>query len=127
MNIVNHKLFTAALSLGLLAGYAEPSFANDKGANSLKPLQALTFDAGQKRGVGYFTSATGNCRVVLTVAEAETVVADGFQATRIEISIPETQTARYVADGQTFAFTCSDHAEELTFKHLSTLASAADR
>lgn len=127
MNIVNHRLFAAALSLIILAGHAQVSEANDGSTNSVKQLHALTFNAGQKRAVGYFTAGTGKCRLVLTLAQSETGADDGFQATRFEISIPETQTRKYVADGQTFEFTCSQDAEEMTFKRLSMLTSAGEQ
>lgn len=127
MNIVNHKLFATAISLASLAGYSHAALASGPNTATFKPLHAVTFDVGPKRAVGYFTSATDKCQLVLTLADAQSADAGIFQATRFEISIPEYQIGNYVADGQTLEFACGQHAETMTFKRHSTVASASDR
>jgi hypothetical protein len=123
MTIIKTIVSAAALSGIAFAGHAGASLAN--GAQTFKPLQAISFDAGQKHGVGYFTNDSGLCKLVLTLAEnTNGHELQTFAATRYEAGVPADQSIRYTSDGHAFEFGCEDRAEAMTFKPLSTVASA---
>ena len=126
MNILSSKICAGALSIIASAGYCHASLAGETSL-SFKPLQALTFDAGHKRAVGYFTADADTCRLVLTLADDQAGASDTFQATRYEVTIPADRSSRYSSDGHIFEFGCAQHAEEITMKDLSTLASVEAR
>lgn len=109
----------AALSAALVAGHAGASLAGETQMQTLKPLQAVTFNAGEKTGVGYFYDEAGSCKLVLTLAEA----ADHFAATRYEAIVPAGQHGHYANGGRSFEFACQGQAIAMTFKQLDTVAS----
>jgi len=127
MTIVNHKLCAAAFSLVTLAGYSQATFAAGANTLSLKPLQALMIDAGQKRGVGYYTAENGDCRFVLTLTASEDAARVNFEATRIEFTIPHSGSKQYNNDGYVFEFGCGQSAQALTVSQLSRLAAAGSQ
>jgi hypothetical protein len=124
MTVIKTIVSAAALSGITLAGHAGASLAGDaKGAQIFKPIHGLSFDAGQKRGVGYFTNDSGLCKLVLTLAEnTNGDEPQTFTATRYEVAVPARQFTRYTSDGHAFEFGCEDRAEAMTFKPLSTVA-----
>jgi len=126
MTITKTIVSAAALSGIILAGQAGLLLASDANkAQTFKPLQGLSFDAGQKHGVGYFSNDAGQCKLVLTLAEKPN--RDEFQtfaATRYEVAVTPGQSTRYASDGRAFEFGCQDRAEAMTFRPLSTVASA---
>lgn len=128
MNIVNHKFCAAAFSLVALTGYSQVTFADGANGLSLKPLQALTIDAGQKRGVGYYTNENGDCRFVLTLTASADAARDDFEATRVEFTIPPSETKQYNSDdGHGFEFGCTQSAKALTVIQQSRFAVAGSR
>jgi hypothetical protein len=107
----------------IFAGHAGASVAGDTN-RTFKPLQGLSFDAGNKHGVGYFLSNSNTCKLVLTLADsANQDDQQGFTAARYEAAVPAGQNTRYTSEGHTFEFGCQASAEAMTFKVLSTVAS----
>jgi hypothetical protein len=109
--------FTSHIAVSL-AGWA------DQG-QTFKNYQGLSFEAGQKHAVGYFYDDAGDCKLVLTLTDAsEGNDRQSFTATRYEKAVPAGEITRYTAEGHAFEFGCQANAETMTFKPLSTVASA---
>jgi hypothetical protein len=126
MTIVKSIISAAALSSIALAGHAGASPAIDaNGVRTFKPLHAIVFDAGHKRGVGYFSNDAGNCKLVITLAdESKGDPSQSFTASRYEAAVSPGQFTRYASDDHAFEFGCAGRAEAMSFKPLSTVASA---
>ena len=127
MTISKNIIFAVALSAISFAGNAGASLAGETTKiQTIKPLQALSFDAGQKRGIGYFTSDASTCKLVLTLADTPNQdEPQGFTVSRYEAAVPAGKNTRYSSEeGRTFEFGCSAHAEAMTFKPLRSIASA---
>lgn len=122
MTIHKNILSAIALSGILFASHASTSLAGE--SQRFKPIQGLSFDAGQKHGVGYFLSEAGTCKLVLTLASNQGDPQD-FTVTRYETAIPAGQITRYTSqEGKAFEFGCQARAETMTFKPLSSIASS---
>lgn len=122
MTIRNTILSATALSGLLLTANSAASLAD--GAQTFKPGQGITFEAGSKHAVGYFVSDAGRCKLVLTLAGEpnwDNVV--GFSAIRHEATVAAGDSTRYANDGSSFEFGCGLRADVMTFKPLSTVAS----
>jgi hypothetical protein len=126
MTISKNISSAVALSGIIFAGHAGASLAADaKRAQTFKPLHAFSFDAGQKHGVGYFSNDAGLCKLVLTLAEKTNGdELQAFTATRYEATVRAHQFTRYTSDGHAIDFGCGDRAQAMTFRPLSTVASA---
>ena len=123
MTISKNIISAIALSGIIFAGHASASLAGETN-KTIKPLQGLSFDAGQKHGIGYFLSNANTCKLVLTLADSATQDdQQGFTAARYEAAVPAGQNTRYTSEGHTFEFGCQANAQAMTFKPLSTVAS----
>lgn len=116
-----------ALSLGLgLTTFSAALHADDAVAvKTVKPHAAMIFNVGAKHGVGYFTSAEKQCRLVLTVAdEPDWAGIQTFTATRLEADIPDGAATRYNStDGKALEFTCHADAREMSFREVERVVS----
>lgn len=123
--MTNTKSIFTAIAFASIAftAHAGTSAASESQIGTFKPYQALRFDAGEKHAVGYFYDAAGTCRLILTLAD-DTVGEESFTATRHEASVPAGRAVRYTTGGRAFEFGCAAHADAMTFKPLSTVASA---
>jgi hypothetical protein len=127
MTISKNIIFAVALSAISFAGNAGASLAGEAAkTQTIKPLQGLSFEAGQKRGIGYFTSDASTCKLVLTLADTPNQdEPQGFTVSRYEAAVPAGKNTRYSSEeGRTFEFGCNAHAEAMTFKPLRSIASA---
>lgn len=114
-----------ALSSALIAGHTGASVAGDEQAQTFKPFQGFTFEAGEKHAVGYFYDHEGSCKLVLTLAASTSGdPGEHFSATRYEALVPAGQNDHYADNGRTFEFGCGSGAVAMTFKALKTTASA---
>ena len=95
----------------------------------LKPLQGINFDLGTHRGVGYFLSENGKCRLVVTVAdEPNWKDVQTFTATRFEASIPAGQVTHYDApEGKVLEFACEADAQSGRMTTTKQYANQANR
>ena len=101
-------IVAAALS-ALFAGYAQ--------AETLKPMQGVSFHAGSKDAVAYFLSENGTCKFVLTSADKDA------QPTRIEAAISGGASSRYqLAEGNSLEVGCQADAQAMTIKMAATVA-----
>ena len=121
MTISKQIISSIALSGILFAGHAAASLAGEVNeSQTFKRFQDLSFEAGQKHGVGYFYDNAGSCKLVLTLANAST---ESLTAIRYERAVPVGQITRYTSEGRSFEFGCQANAEAMTFKPLSSVAS----
>ena len=126
MTIRHNILSAVALSGIIFASHAGVSHAGEANkTQTFKPLQALSINAGQKHGIGYFLSDAKTCNLVVTLAdEPNQDDPQGFTVIRYEAAVPAGQITRYTSEvGRTFEFGCQAHAAAMTFKPLSTVAS----
>ena len=107
MNSIKTIIIAAALSA--LSGYAQ--------AETLKPLQGVSFHAGSKDAVVYFLSDNGTCKFILTSADKDT------RPTRIEAAIAGGESSRYhFAEGNALEVACQADAQALTINMATTVA-----
>jgi hypothetical protein len=91
----------------------------------MKPIHAVTFDAGEKHAVGYFYPDAGRCKLVLTLAgEPDWDDPQSFSASRFESTVPAGRSTRYTSEGRSFEFHCQGDAQAMTFRALSSVATA---
>jgi hypothetical protein len=86
-------------------------------AETVKPMQGISFHAGSKDAGAYFLSESGTCKLVLTMTEK-----DG-QPTRFEAAITGGESTRYqLAEGQSLEFACQADAQAMTINSESAVA-----
>ena len=130
MTISKNIISAIALAGILFAGHAGASLAGEATkSQSFKPLQGLSINAGQKHAIGYFLSDANTCKLVLTLADASNQGdPQGFTVSRYEAAVPAGQNTRYTSeDGNVFEFGCQAHAEAMTFKPLTSVASSQSK
>ena len=129
MTIRKNIISAAALSEIFFAGPPGVALAGENKPQAIKPLQAFSFETGQKHGIGYFTSDASTCKLVVTLADAANHDdAQGFTATRYEAAIRAGQNTRYTSEeGQAFELSCLANAEAMTFKPLNSIASSQSK
>ena len=93
---------------------------------SMKPLSGVSFEAGEKHGVGYFLNENNRCKLVLTIAaEPNWDDASSFSATRFEAVISAGKATRYqVSEGKALEFVCQNSARSMTVQSQDNFASA---
>jgi hypothetical protein len=126
MTIRKSCISAAAFSALMLAVNLVGAQAGEISAiQEIKPIQGISFNAGNKHGVGYFYAEAGRCKLVLTLAE-EPIWDDqqGFSVERHESSVPASGFTRYTSEGHSFEFGCQAGARAMTFKSLSKVATA---
>jgi hypothetical protein len=125
MTTTQNIISAIALSSILFAGQTPASLAGEANTTqTFKGFQGLSFEAGQKHGVGYFYNDAGRCKLILTLADANRDDEQSLTITRYEAAVGAGQITRYTSEGHAFEFACQANAELMTFKALSTVASA---
>lgn len=113
MNSIKNKIAAVAVSIAL-------SFAAQAadGAQTLKPLQGVSFHVGTKHAVGYFLNDSNTCKLVLTLADDT-----NYAPTRFEASVADGSSTRYqLAEGKSLEFGCHDHAQVMKVNALEAVA-----
>ena len=112
MNTIKNIVFGFALLVSLLA-----MLETTQAAETVKPLQGVSFHAGSKDAVAYFLSEGRTCNLVVTMAER-----DG-QPTRFEAAITGGESTRYeLAEGKSLEFACQADAQAMVINSLATVA-----
>lgn len=83
-----------------------------------QPVQAISYELGSKRAVGYFSQVASACEVTLMVAEAvDPEVATPTSAARLRLSLEPGQGAALDSEeGQSIDLTCGPRAETLSVR-----------
>ncbi|PWB79452.1 MAG: hypothetical protein C3F11_20765 [Methylocystaceae bacterium] len=118
----------AALTLGgalLLAASPELAAAETRAPQTMKPLAAVSLDAGAKHVIGYFVSAEGACKLTLAVHEGGESAP--FSTSRLQVSVDAGKSAKFdTAEGKSLLFTCRPSAQTMTAAAIDRLASRID-
>lgn len=86
--------------------------------HNIKPMAAVTFNAGSKHGVGYFLKEQKSCKLVLTMSECTDVSSD-YTATRYETAIQAGSATSYgTSPGKALEFTCLQNAEAMSVREV---------
>lgn len=120
--------FIAALTLsGALSLAASPNLraAESRAPQTMKPLAAISLDAGTKHVIGYFVSAEGACKLTLAVNEGGGDAP--FSTSRLQVSVDAGKSAKFdSAEGKTLLFTCKPSAQAMTAVTIDRLAYCPD-
>jgi hypothetical protein len=112
MNTIKNIIVAATLSV-LSVAHIEAARA----ADTIKPLQGISFHVGNKDAVAYFLAEGGSCKLVLTMAE------DVSQPTRFEVAIATGQSTHYeLTQGKSLEFACQADGQAMEVNSLPTLA-----
>jgi hypothetical protein len=113
------------LSVAVLSGLVFSANTNTALANnvqSIKAIQGLSFDAGTRRAVAYFTKKRGQCQLVVTLAGEPDWNTGSLEITRYVASVPAGVAQRYEKGGRAFQFGCANDAQAMTFQALTSVA-----
>ena len=123
MMTAGKRIFALALAavLSLTAGvslHAEPRGPAPAAAPvTLKPLAAVSFDAGQKHVLSYFVGGDGACRLTVIIFDAPSLdeATPATATTRLIVPISSGKSANLdTAVAKTLRFACSADAAAMT-------------
>lgn len=113
MNTIKNIIAAATLS-ALSVGY----FGAAQAAETIKPLQGVSFHTATKDAVAYFTADQGTCKVVLTLTDKAV-----YAPARFEKPVEARKSILHqVDDGTALEFACQEHAQAMTINLISTVA-----
>jgi hypothetical protein len=113
MNPIKNIFIAIALST-LSLGYLGAAQA----AETVQPLQGISFHTATKDAVAYFTADKGTCKVVLTVTDKI-----AYAPTRFEEAVQAHKSIlQQVDDGKSLEFACQADAQAMTINMLATIA-----
>lgn len=116
----------AAMTLGgaLVLASNPIVLADSLGPQMMKPLAAVSLDAGAKHVIGYFVSADGACKLTLAVNEGGDDAAL-VSTSRLQVSVDAGKSAKFdSAEGRTLVFTCKPSAQAMTAVAIDRLAAS---
>jgi hypothetical protein len=119
------KTAAAILASVVLSGAPHALHADDaKPIMTMTPLHGVSFDVGTKRAVSFYLNKAGQCRLVLTLADA--LIGDeppAASTTRYETTVPAADTTRIVLpEGTALEFVCHAEARAMSVKPTEQLA-----
>jgi hypothetical protein len=108
-----------ALALGGALGLAAsaPLRAETWSPLTMKPLYAVSLDAGTKHVVSYFLNSEKQCKLTLMISERPASDSDAPHepAARVQVAIDAGKAARVdSAEGKTIEFACTADAKGMT-------------
>ena len=87
-------------------------------AETVKPLQGVSFHTETKDAVAYYLADKGACKVVVTFADKT-----AYAPVRFEKAVEAHKSALYQVDaGKALEFACQPDAQALTINMLATVA-----
>jgi hypothetical protein len=110
--ILGAVMIAAGAAVAAVASNAAP--AGDQA--TYKPMQSISHDLGSKSAIGYFLRESGECRIVLMIAEkADPEAGPMPSAARLRLALRPGQGAGLdSADGRSIDLACGDEAATLT-------------
>jgi hypothetical protein len=109
MNSITRICIAATLSA--LAGYAQA-------AETVKPLQGVSFHTETKDAVVYYLADKGTCKVVLTLTDKSV-----YAPTRFKEAVEANKSIRHlIDDGKALEFMCHADARAMTINLLTSVA-----
>lgn len=110
-------IVAAALSVIFCVAHFAAAQAAE-GAQTLKPLQGVSFHVGSKHAVGYYLNDSSTCKLVLTLADDA-----NYAPTRFEAAIQAGTSTRYdMAQGKSLEFACQADGQTMRIDALETVA-----
>jgi hypothetical protein len=108
------KTIIAATTLCTLA----LGFGAAQAAETVKPLQGISFHAGTKHAAVYFLNHNAGCKLVLTLADDVR-----YAPVRFEAAIADGSSKQYpFVTGTPLEFACHDRGQAMTVNLLTTIA-----
>ncbi len=109
MNSIKTIIAAIALSTGLsIAAHAE----------TVKPLQGISFHTETKDAVAYYLAEKGTCKVVVTLTDKAV-----YEPTRFEEAVEAGKgLVRQIDEGNGLQFACQADARAMTINLLTTVA-----
>ena len=90
-----------------------------RSSKTLKPLSALSFKIGEKRGVGYFVNNANQCKLVLTFAEEPNWDRRRAFQSRAMRKLPAGASTRYnPTEGKALEFACRGDASAMSVREI---------
>jgi hypothetical protein len=115
-NLPRRFLF-AFTTVGLVAaaGFASASpMRVSSGLDKFRPMQAMSYELGSKRAIGYFQTVSGKCQLTLMIAEAvDPDVAQPTSAARVSLAMLPGQSTALASEEGAMTLTCGTDAEVL--------------
>ena len=112
MNPIKTIIVAAAFSLAYLGGA--------QAAETVKPLQGVSFHAASKDAVAYYLADKGTCKVVVTLTDKTS-----YAPTRFEEAVAANKsTLHQIDNGKALEFACHADAQAMTINLTTTLAAA---
>ena len=113
MNSIKNIIVAATLST-LSLGYLTTAQA----AETVKPLQGVSFHTETKDAVAYYLADKGTCKVVLTLTDKS-----AYAPTRFEQVVDAHKSALHqIDDDKALEFACQADARVMTINMLTTVA-----
>jgi len=113
MNSIKNIILAATLST-LSLGYLTTAQA----AETVKPLQGISFHTETKDAVAYYLADNGTCKVVLMLTDKTLYVPTRFE----EAVEPQKSTLRRIDDSKALEFACQADAQAMTIDMVTTVA-----
>ncbi len=87
-------------------------------SETVRPIQAMSYDLGSKRAVGYFRSVEGKCQLTLMIAETvDPDQARPASAARVKLALAPGQSAGLDSEeGASMVLTCGAQAATMEVK-----------
>ena len=111
-----------ALALGCLATaflVGAAAARQNPASEVYRATQAISYELGSKRAVGYFVTRDGVCQLTLMIAEAvDPDIASPTSAARLNLAILPGQTAALASEeGESVMLTCGSGGETMVVKY----------
>jgi hypothetical protein len=115
---LSRRVLLAVTSLALVAAAgisAATPFRVSSGLHKFRAMEAMSYELGSKRAVGYFQKSAGKCQLVLMIAElVDPDVAKPGSAARLSLAMAPGQSATLASEeGQGMVVTCGADAETM--------------
>jgi hypothetical protein len=124
------RIVAAALSGALVvATSTNLSAADSWSPMMMKPLRAVSLDAGSKHVVGYFLSTDGRCKLTLMIAEAsrDEKTEPPAEVMRVRLAVDPGRSASVdTTEGKLLQFDCQQNAQAMSVAVHDQIASGDD-
>jgi hypothetical protein len=117
------------IAIALVGAMVLPAATPVSGAESwfettMKPLMAISLDAGGAHVVSYFLPISGACHLTMMIASQDSE-ATGAVPSRVQITVEPGRAAYFDdADSKAFRFTCLYHADAMNVVRIERIALA---
>jgi hypothetical protein len=119
MNPIKNIIVATALS-----AFSVGCLGSAHAAETVKPLQGVSFDIGTKHAVSYFSSESGQCRLTVLIADAmkgDEVPTDA--PVRFDVAVDGGKDARLdTAEGKSLQFTCAPDSQAMIVDEIEQVA-----